>query len=206
METARQQKQIPSTMRAFVIDSLGETGAVRELPTPEVGAADFLIRVRAAGVNPLDWKIRDGKRSFGDLRFPYVLGQDAAGEIVQVGRDAKQFKVGDEVYGSFWLAGTYAQYVRVTDSTKIARKPKTIDFAHAAGLPIPGLTALAAVNAVGVKSGETILIVGATGGVGGYIVQLAAQRGAQVIATARDNAQAHIRKLGATEVIDYTNT
>ena len=206
MGEGRQQNQVPSIMRAFAIDRFGESGTVRELATPEIGADEFLVRVRAAGVNPLDWKIRDGRRSFGDLRFPYVLGQDAAGEIVQVGSNAKQFSLGDEVYGSFWLAGTYADYVRVTNSAWVARKPATVDFAHAAALPIPGLTALGAVNILALKGGETILVVGATGGVGSYIVQLAASRGARVIATAREDAQAHIRKLGATEVIDHTRS
>jgi NADPH:quinone reductase-like Zn-dependent oxidoreductase len=199
-------RQIPATMRAFAIDRFGEPGSFRELPTPTIGADEMLVRVHAAGVNPIDWKVRDGFKAIEDVRFPFALGQDAAGVVVQVGPQVTQFAVGDEVYGGFWLAGAFAEYVRASTSAAVAPKPARLDFTHAAALPTPALAALTALEAVALKEGETVLIVGATGGVGSYVVQMAARRGTRVIATARSDAEAYVRTLGAVEVIDYTRS
>jgi NADPH:quinone reductase-like Zn-dependent oxidoreductase len=189
-------RQIPATMRAFAIDRFGEPGSLRELPTPTIGAGEMLVRVHAAGVNPIDWKIRDGFKAIEDIRFPLILGQDAAGVVVQVGPQVTRFAVGDEVYGGFWLAGAFAEYVRTSTSAAVAPKPSRLDFVHAAALPTPALAALTALEALALKEGETILIVGATGGVGSYVVQMAARRGARVVVTARPDAESYIRQLG----------
>jgi NADPH:quinone reductase-like Zn-dependent oxidoreductase len=197
--------QIPTTMRAFAIDRFGEPGTLRTLPTPTIGADEILVRVHAAGINPLDEKIRDGFKAVAGVRFPFILGQDADGVVVQTGPNVTRFGVGSAVYGVFWLAGTFAEYVRVPAlRVAVAHKPTMLDFAQAAALPTPALAAVTALQAVTITTGDTLLIVGATGGVGSYAVQMAARCGARVIATARPDAEAYVRQLGAVEVIDYT--
>jgi NADPH:quinone reductase-like Zn-dependent oxidoreductase len=140
-------------------------------------------------------------------RFPLILGFDAAGVIERVGADVTQLAEGDEVYGYLFKPvigdGTYAEYVGAP-ATIVAEKPVTVGFAEAAALPTPGLTAMDLVDAVDTREGETILIVGATGGVGSYATQLVARRGAHVIATARQTNEALVRRLGAAETIDHT--
>ena len=197
--------QIPATMRAFAIDRFGEPGTLKTVPTPEIGADEMLVRVHAAGVNPLDGKIREGFKAMPDVRFPFILGQDAAGVVVRVGAHVKQFGLGAAVYGAFWLAGAFAEYVRVpTKRAAVALKPAALAFPQAAALPTPALAALTAIQAVSLTDGDTLLVVGATGGVGSYAVQMAARCGVRVIATARPDAEAYARTLGAVEVIDYT--
>ncbi|MGE5445329.1 MAG: alcohol dehydrogenase catalytic domain-containing protein, partial [Ignavibacteriales bacterium] len=111
--TREKTQQIPPTMRAFAIDRFGDPGSLRELPTPKIGADEILVRVCATGINSIDWRIRDGIKPVSNVRFPLILGQDAAGIVEQVGVDVIRFAVGQEVYGAFWLAGTFAEYVRV---------------------------------------------------------------------------------------------
>ena len=194
----------PARMLAFAIDRFGETGSLRELPVPVPAPGEILVRVRAAGINPLDWKVRDGAKIAANLRFPLVLGQDASGIVEKAGDGVTRFAAGDEVFGAFWLAGSYAQFVRASlSAAAVARKPAGIDFVHAAALPTPALAALACLEATDVKDGQTVLIVGATGGVGSYAVQIAARRGARVIATASGDGAAYVRRLGAAEVIDH---
>jgi NADPH:quinone reductase-like Zn-dependent oxidoreductase len=195
-------------MRAIAEETFGGPIALMDLPTPEIGAGEVLIRVRAAGINPFDWKVADG--ALEDQmrhRFPLIPGFDAAGVIERVGADVTEFAEEDEVYGYLFKpvigAGTYAEYVSAP-ATIVAQKPVTVGFAEAAALPTPGLTAMDLVNAVDVREGETILIVGATGGVGAYATQLAARRGAHIIATARRTNEAFVRELGAAETIDHT--
>jgi len=195
-------------MRAIAEEMFAGPIALSDLPTPEIGADEVLIRVRAAGVNPFDWKVADGAlKDQMKHRFPLILGFDAAGVIERVGADVTGFAEGDEVYGYLFKPvigdGTYAEYVSAP-ATIIAKKPVTVGFAEAAALPTPGLTALDLVDAVDTREGETILIVGATGGVGSYATQLAARRGARVIATARRTNEALVRELGAAGTIDHT--
>jgi NADPH:quinone reductase-like Zn-dependent oxidoreductase len=195
-------------MRAIAEETFGGPIAISDLPTPEVGAGEVLIRVRAAGVNPFDWKVADGAlKDQMKHRFPLILGFDAAGVIERVGADVTGFAEGDEVYGYLFKPvigdGTYAEYVSAP-ATIIAKKPVKVGFAEAAALPTPGLTAMDLVDAVGTTEGETILIVGATGGVGSYATQLAARRGACVIATARRTNEALVWELGAAGTIDHT--
>lgn len=219
-------------MRAIAIDSFGAPAHLRELPLPQPGAHEILVRLYAAGVNPYDWKIRDG--ALQDVlphEFPLILGFDGAGVVEQVGSNVTEFHAGDEVFGLFWPPvlhfGTYADYLvvpasgamtatpaqvpggvafdfRYQDSAAILAKPHSIDFVHAAALPQPAMMALACLDAAEVAAGTTALIVGATGGVGGYAVQIAARRGAHVLATARAADAAYIGALGAAEVLDYT--
>jgi NADPH:quinone reductase-like Zn-dependent oxidoreductase len=176
-------------MRTIAEEKFGGPLALVDLPTPEIGAGEVLIRVRAAGVNPFDWKVADGElKDELEHRFPLVLGFDAAGVVERVGADVTELAEGDEVYGYLFTpvigGGAYAEYVRAPAAI-VAKKPESVRFMEAAALPVPGLTAMDLVDAVDPKEGETVLIVGATGGVGSYAVQLAARRGARVIATAR---------------------
>jgi NADPH:quinone reductase-like Zn-dependent oxidoreductase len=195
-------------MRAIAEDEFGGPATLMNLPIPEIGADEILIRVRAAGVNPFDWKVADGLlKDEKEHRFPLILGFDASGVVERVGSDVNSLFEGEEVYGYLSKPvvgeGTYAEHVGAPAAI-VARKPETVGFAEAAALPMPGLTAMDLVDAVDLGEGETVLIVGATGGVGSYVVQLAARRGARVIATARQTNEAFVRELGATETIDHT--
>ena len=195
-------------MRAIAEETFGGPIALINLPTPEIGAGEVLIRVRAAGVNPFDWKVADGElKDQMKHRFPLILGFDAAGVIERVGADVTALAEGDEVYGYLFKPvigdGAYTEYV-AAPATIVARKPVTVGFAEAAALPTPGLAAMDLVDAADIREGETVLIVGATGGVGSYATQLAAGRGAHVIATARRTNEALVRELGAGETIDHT--
>ena len=195
-------------MRAIAEETFGGPIALMNLPTPEIGAGEVLIRVRAAGVNPFDWKVADGElKDQMKHRFPLILGFDAAGVIERVGADVTALAEGDEVYGYLFKPvigdGAYTEYV-AAPATIVARKPVTVGFAEAAALPTPGLAAMDLVDAADIREGETILIVGATGGVGSYATQLAARRGARVIATARRTNESLVRELGAAETIDHT--
>jgi NADPH:quinone reductase-like Zn-dependent oxidoreductase len=195
-------------MRTIAEETFGGPIALIDLPMPEIGAGEVLIRVRAAGVNPFDWKVADGAlEDQMKHRFPLILGFDAAGVIERVGADVTRLAEGDEGYGYLFKPvigdGTYAEYVGAPEPI-VAKKPVTVGFAEAAALPTPGLTAMDLVDAVDTREGETILIVGATGGVGSYATQLAARRGAHVIATGRKTNEALLRRLGAAETIDHT--
>ena len=195
-------------MRAIAENEFGAPVTLMSLPIPEIGADEVLIRVRAAGVNPFDWKVADGAlKDEKEHRFPLILGFDAAGVVERVGAGVTRLFEGDEVYGYLSKPvmgeGTYAEHVGAPAAI-VAKKPEAVGFAEAAALPMPGLTAMDLVDAVDVEEGETVLIVGATGGVGSYAVQLAARRGARVIATARQANEAFVRELGAREAIDHT--
>jgi NADPH:quinone reductase-like Zn-dependent oxidoreductase len=142
--------------------------------------------------------------------FPVVLGHDFAGVVDRIGSDATLFSEGDEVFGFVTRprldagSGTWADYIVVPEDRFVARKPATLGFVQSGALPLAGVAALMAVDAVDLQPGNTVLVVGATGGVGGYAVELAAARGATVIATATDRDAARLIKLGARETIDYT--
>jgi NADPH:quinone reductase-like Zn-dependent oxidoreductase len=195
-------------MRAIAEEEFGGPITLMDLPAPEIGTGEVLIRVRAAGVNPFDWQVADGALEGEQKhRFPLILGFDAAGVVERVGSEVTGLAEGDEVYGYLFKPvvgeGAYAEYVSAPASI-VARKPESVGFAEAAALPTPGLAAMDLVDAVNLGEGETVLIVGATGGVGSYAVQLAARRGAHVIATARSANEAFVRELGAVETIDHT--
>ena len=195
-------------MRAIAEAEFGGPVALMDLPTSEVRADGVLIRVRDAGVNLFDWKVADGVlEEEWEHRFPLILGFDAAGVVERVGADVTELAEGYNVYGYLFKSviggGAYAEYVGAPAAI-VAKKPESVGFAEAAALPTPGLTALDLVDAVDPKERDTVLIVGATGGVGAYAVQLANRRGARVIATARQAKGAFVRELGATETIDHT--
>ncbi|WP_330177040.1 NADP-dependent oxidoreductase [Streptomyces sp. NBC_01498] len=198
------------TMRAVVQDSLGGPEVLRlaDLPRPRPLPTEVLVRVRAAGVNPVDWKSRESGGIAGLLgEPPFVLGWDVSGVVEEVGFGVHTLKVGDEVYGMPWFprpASAYAEYV-TAPSRQFALKPRTIDHAAAAAVPLAGLTAWQAlVDAAGVEAGRRVLIHAAAGGVGHLAVQFAKHLGAHVIGTASAAKHDWLRELGADEVVDYT--
>lgn len=191
-------------MKAVRIHEYGDAGALRLEDVPRLSAADdqILVRVHDAGVNPIDWKIRQGyMKQFIPAHFPLTIGQDFAGEVSAVGKAVDQFRVGDRVFG--FAQGSYAEYAATPVST-VARIPDSIDYVTAAALPTAGLTALQAVrDAVGARAGVTILIHGAAGGVGSFASQIAKNRGAVVVGTARGKDVEYLRSIGIERVVDY---
>jgi NADPH:quinone reductase-like Zn-dependent oxidoreductase len=172
---------------------------------PAPGAGEVLVRVRAAGVNPMDWKFRAGYlKDFMPLDLPHILGYDLAGTVEAVGPGVSEFAPGDEVFGQ--AAGAYAQYA-IASANTIAHKPAGLSFEQAATLPVGGVTAWTGLFTAGtLQSGQRVLVQGGAGGVGSLAVQLARWKGAHVIATTSTANVDHVRSLGADEVIDYTTT
>lgn len=199
-------------MRAMVIDEIGgpEVFAERELAMVEAAVGEVIVRVEAAGVNPIDAKTRGGRGAAHLIReFPAVLGIDFCGTIVQPAFDAHPFHVGDRVYGLVSvprLSGTYAEFVAVP-AVAIARAPLNLGAKESAALPCAALTAWGCINSVGaVQPGQRVLIHAAAGGVGHLAVQLAHLAGAYVVATASERNRDWLGELGADEVIDYRTT
>ncbi|WKU44116.1 NADP-dependent oxidoreductase [Streptomyces sp. VNUA116] len=177
-----------------------------ERPNPKVGPDSVLVKVKAAAVNPVDWKARSGYLDPAlDAVFPVIPGWDVAGVVVRPGADAPEFAEGDEVIGyvreDFLSRGTFAEYVAAPVRT-LARKPKNLTFEEAAGLPLAGLTAYQAlVKTLRLWEGETVLIHAASGGVGTMAVQIARHFGARVIGTASERNHDYLRSLGAEPVL-----
>jgi NADPH:quinone reductase-like Zn-dependent oxidoreductase len=188
-------------MRAIAIEGFGGRDRLKilDLPTPEPGPDDILVRVRAAGVGPWDIKIREGL--FGNRSFPHVLGVEAAGIVESTGENVTDLGEGDEVY--IYSGRCYAEYV-AAPAQKVARKPATLSFEEAAAVPVAGSTAYQGiVEEIGLKEGETVLITGAAGGVGTMAVQIATSLGNRVLGTASPRNHGYLRSLGAAEALDY---
>jgi NADPH:quinone reductase-like Zn-dependent oxidoreductase len=198
-------------MKAVVIDGYGGSDRlrVREVARPHAGAGEVLIRVRAAGVNPVDWKIRKGSlRAVLRLRFPVVLGCDVAGEVEEVGPGVGRFRPGDPVFAMIPPAGNgpggYAEYAVARESA-VAAKPGSLGFEEAASMPVAALTALQALRDLGgLGPGGSALINGASGGVGTFAVQVARALGAsRVVGVCGPTNLEFVRGLGADEALDY---
>ncbi|WP_019547809.1 NADP-dependent oxidoreductase [Streptomyces sulphureus] len=195
-------------MKAIALEKYGSADdlALVELPKPKVAPAEVLIRVKAAGVNPVDWKLAaGGLDSMMVVGFPLVPGWDVAGVVEEVGLDTPEFAVGDEVMAyarKDWAQnGTYAEQVSA-HVRMVAHKPAALSWEEAAGLPLAGLTAYQSLRRVGVASGETVLVHAASGGVGSLATQIAVARGARVIGTASERNHEYLRSLGA-EAVTY---
>jgi NADPH:quinone reductase-like Zn-dependent oxidoreductase len=198
-------------MKAFALTTVGEPAALTELPDPELTPEGALVRVHAASVNGFDaYQASGGLMGMMPHELPTVIGRDVAGVVVAVGPGRTDVAVGDEVLGFVPSApplhdGTWAELVAGGAGLVLSPKPAGLAWASAAALPLAASTALDSVDAVDPGPGDTVLIVGATGGVGSFAVQLAAQRGARVIATAKSGEEdALVRSLGANETVDYT--
>jgi alcohol dehydrogenase len=196
-------------MRGYVLDHYGDATAMtlREVPDPAAEAGTVLIRVHAAGLNPIDYKVRQGKaRLLHRLDLPLVAGSELAGVVDAVGPGVTRFAKGDRVFARVDKSklGAFADYAAVSE-TLVAKMPAELDFVQAAGLPLTGLTALQALrDQLGVTKGDRVYISGGAGGVGTMAIQIARWMGAEVATTASSHGDGLVRRLGADPVIDYT--
>lgn len=199
-----------STMRAIRIYSYGGPQVMvgEIVPRPEPSTKEVLIAVHAAGVNPIDWKVREGYvKGWLRQKLPLIPGWDVSGVIVELGDGVDGFRKGDEVYGKLDAGrdGAYAEYA-VSRVENIALKPRTLDHVHAAAVPTAALTAWQSLfDLARLKAGQIVLIHAAAGGVGHFAVQLSKWRGASVIGTASGRNEEFLRKLGVDFVINYTS-
>ncbi len=188
-------------MRAFAVRSFREPPALQDLPIPAANGA-LLIRTTHAGVNPFDYKLVD--QLTATSRYPFVLGVDFAGVVERVPAGERDLRVGERIFGIARTHGSYAEYTAVAPGVQIepfARIPEAVTDEQAAALPMPGTTALGSLELMRVTAGQRVVVMGATGGVGGYAVQMARARGAHVIATVRGDVD-EARRVGAEEVYD----
>lgn len=197
---------IVSDMKAVRIHSFGGSDVlqVEEVATPKPGPGEVLVKVRAASVNPVDFKIRSGQHRSTNQKTPMTLGRDISGTVAAVGPDVKGVKEGDEVFALLdWNHGGNAEFA-IVKVDGIVPKPSSLDHPHAAAVPLAAITAWQGLFDHGkLKAGERVLIHGAAGGVGHFAVQFAKERGATVIVTAKAEDMDFLGKLGADEVIDY---
>jgi len=197
-------------MRAIAIAEQGASPALTELPTPEPSAGEVLVRVEASSLNGFDTAVAAGYLAgMMEHRYPVVLGKDFAGTVEAVGAGVTRFTPGDRVFGvvtkPFLGDGGFGEYVVVGDQLGTAAIPPGLDTATAGVLGLAATAAVDALDAASPQAGETVLVSGATGGVGTIAIQYAAAAGARVIATARSGAESDlVRSLGATDVVDHT--
>ena len=196
-------------MRAFTLDEFDSPPRLRDdLPEPSPADDQVLVRVQASSANPVDNAIAAGMlNGMVEHTFPVVLGRDYAGVVEQAGSAVSGYAPGDEVFGFLThadptvQAGTWTDLIALTEAKSIARKPSGVATADAGAAPLAAITALAAVDAVGLSKGDTVLIVGATGGVGSFAVQLAAAAGATVIAPGLPEDEEYVRGLGVSDLV-----
>ncbi|MFK8907364.1 NADP-dependent oxidoreductase [Streptomyces sp. YS-3] len=193
-------------MKAIVLEKFGSADDLRlvDLPDPKVAPGEVLIRVKAAAVNPVDWKLGAGYLDpIMEAAFPLIPGWDVAGVVEAIGLDVPEYQVGDEVFGYLrkdWVEkGTYAELVAAPVRC-VAPKPAALSWEEAAGVPLAGLTAYQSVRRAGVTAGETVLVHAAAGGVGAFAVQILVALGARVIGTASERNHEFLRGLGAEPV------
>ena len=192
-------------MKAIVINEYGSNDVIHyaDMERPEPKAAEVLVRIQAAGVNPVDWKIRGGMGARLGLTLPLVLGGEIAGTIEAIGDEVGHLQASEAVYGII-KSGGFAEYA-IAKAADMVRKPARLDFVQAAAVPLGALTAWQAMFGLAkLGSGQRVLITGASGGVGSLAVQLAKAHGAEVIGTASGRNADFVRGLGADEFVDYT--
>ncbi len=195
-------------MQAVAIRAFHAPPELMEVDPPRPGPGEVRVRVAAAGVNPFDWKVADGIfEGARTHRFPLVLGVDGAGWVESCGPGVGRFAVGDPIFGQFLHDpvgdGTFAALAITPESIGVTNFPAEVAPVEAAGLPTAGMTALQALDELGVAPGGSLLVVGASGGVGSCALQLARSRGVRVIAVARPGSETRLRRLGAAEVLEY---
>lgn len=194
-------------MKAVAVTEFGGTPQLMELPKPAPAPGEVLVRLIGASPNPFDRAVYDGFLRHLPHSFPLIIGFDGAGIVEELGEGVKRFQVGSKIYGSFAHfplgRGTFAEYIAIPSDALIEAAPKRISLLEAAAAPGAGMTAVGLVDETEIASGQTVLIVGASGGVGSFAVQLANAKGARVLATARLDAAERLRSLGTTETIDY---
>lgn len=193
-------------MKAIIINGYGKNDVVeyKDVDIPEITADELLIKVHTAGINPIDWKIRNGAGERLGLKLPIALGGELAGTIEKVGNNVSKFKEGDFVFGIV-KTGAFSEYAIATQN-EIVLKPTEMDFEQASAIPLAGLTAWQAIfDLAGLTAGQRILITGSSGAVGSLAVQFAKAKGAYVIGIASTNNLDFVKQIGADEVIDYTS-
>ncbi|MEY9095955.1 NADP-dependent oxidoreductase [Paenibacillus sp. RC84] len=194
-------------MRAMVIDRYGKVPMrLAEMPTPEIGEYEVLAEIHAASINPIDFKIRDGKvKLLVKYKMPLILGNDFSGVVAKVGAKVTRFKVGDEIYARPRKSkiGTFAEYIAIHEDD-IALKPKNLSFEEAASIPLVGLTSYQALTDIlQLQKGQKVLIQAGAGGVGTFAIQLAKLMGATVATTTSEAGANLVKSLGADEIINY---
>ena len=206
-ESKQPKKEKTQSMRAITLESFDSSPALHEVPTPQIAPNEVLVRVHASSVNPVDGAIVAGMlKDMVEHEFPIVLGRDYAGVVEQAGSDVRGISVGDEVFGFIpgmsptVHAGSWAELIAVPEWI-VARKPTGVEFRAAGATPMAGITALSALDALGVSEGDTVLVVEANGGAGSFAVQLAANAGATVIAPALPEDEDYLRDLGVSEIL-----
>src|SRR5258708_21421845 len=198
-------------MRAVTVSEYGGQPRVSDVPKPKAGPGQVLIKVLAAGMNPMDRAIAMGAwKERMPAKFPLVLGADVAGVIEEVGTDESRFHRGDKVFGQLLVpplgsTGTYADYVAVAAEAPLAKIPASLDPTVAAALPPPRLPAYQLAQLVGVVRDKTVLVVGAAGALGAFLTQLLTQAGARVISVVPGSEADRVREHGALDTIDYTS-
>jgi NADPH:quinone reductase len=208
MQSDRPKKEKTQTMRAIILDDFDSSPDLRQdLPAPTPADNEVLVRVSASSVSPVDNSVAAGMlKDMVEHEFPVTLGRDFAGVVEQVGSEVSGLSEGAEVFGFITGMsptvhdGTWAELIAVPESVA-TRKPDDIDAASAGAAPLAAITALAAIDALGVSEGDTVLIVGANGGVGSFAVQLAANAGARVIAPALPEDEEYLKDLGVSEIL-----
>lgn len=205
------KEELPETMRAAVIDTTGAPDVlqIREVPIARNIMAELLVKVVAAGINPIDAKTRSGGGVSSSItHYPAILGGEFSGVVITPPYEAFPLQPGDEVYGMLQVPrteGSYAEYVTI-NPLSVTRKPSTLTHIEAAGVPLAALTAWGALEVAGIAAGQRVLIHAGAGGVGHFAVQFAAHLGAEVVTTASGRNADWLRELGASAVIDYTTT
>lgn len=192
-------------MKAVILDEYGDNDMVRytDVDMPEPKPGEVLVKIHAAGVNPVDWKIRGGLGRRMGLSLPIHLGGEIAGTVAALGDGSQGFDVGDAVFGIIGTGG-FAEYAAV-DVNVLTRKPANLDFVHSAAVPLAALTAWQAMfDHAGLSKGQRLLITNGSGGVGSLAIQIAKASGAHVTAMASGSNEAYVRSLGADDFIDYT--
>jgi NADPH:quinone reductase len=197
-------------MRAFTLDNFDTPPGLRnDLPEPHPAANELLVRVHASSVNPADVAIAAGVlKGMAEYSFPVTLGRDFAGVVEQTGAAVSRFRAGDQVFGFLLHAnpdvhdGSWAELITVPEDNFVAAKPGALDMTRAGAAPLAAISALAALDALTPRPGERVLVIGATGGVGSFFVQLAAHADAHVIAPALRQDRDYLRELGAAEILD----
>src|SRR5689334_10938782 len=196
-------------MRAVVVREYGGKAEIVALPAPNVEPGQILIKIAAAGMNPMDRSIAGGVwKSVMAAKFPMILGFDLAGIVVDIGEGTTRFRVGESIMGQLLLPpvgafGTYAEYVAVSERATLTRIPSGVDPPVAAAAPTAGMSALGIFDSLSPLDGKTVLIVGAAGGVGSFVTQLAANAGARVIANVRQENVARMKTYGVAEIVDF---
>lgn len=196
-------------MKAAQISQYGGQDAlqIKDVPDPEPLVGQVIVAVQAAGVNPFDYKLRDGSyQQYFPINFPAILGGDVAGTVAEIGEEVEGFEVGQAVFGMANAGGSQGSFAELTPvkATSLAAKPDSIDFVTAAALPLAGISAYQAlVDTMNLKSGQKILIHGGAGGIGSLAIQIAKDIGAYVATTASAQEADYVKSLGADEVIDY---